>query len=268
MSGCDQYVGSGSKLTYAELEAAWIHGGGSPALAPMAAAIAEAESGGQSNVVNTCDNGGTQSSYGLWQVSTGTHAAPSSTWSNPVENARLAVGKYNGSLQASGNGWLPWGTYQSGAYRAFLSNSTPPATSIPGGTSGLSTATLAASSASNCLVRLPFGVCLLTKSQGKGILGGLVLTAGSGVTLVGLILLAAYGLNSAKARAAASAMRKVSGTGSSRQSSPPARSPKKSPAKSSEKSPDKSSEESPATAPAPSARTASEVETVGVPVDV
>jgi hypothetical protein len=106
--------------SYAQLEQLWINAGGSKATAPIAAAIAEAESGGNPQAVNATDNNGTQTSWGLWQISDGTHNQPVPGILAAGTNAQQAVAKYNAS------GWQPWGTYTSGAYQAFLSNSTPP----------------------------------------------------------------------------------------------------------------------------------------------
>ena len=89
-------------------------------MAPMMAAIALAESGGNPTALNANDTngqGGTQSSYGLWQISNGTHAAPSANWSDPVTNAQLAVQK----LSSQGLG--AWGTYTSGRYMNYLPTS-------------------------------------------------------------------------------------------------------------------------------------------------
>ena len=86
-------------------------------MAPMMAAIALAESGGNPTALNPNDNNGQQSSYGLWQISNGTHAAPSANWSDPVTNAQLAVQK----LSSQGLG--AWGTYTSGRYRNYLPTS-------------------------------------------------------------------------------------------------------------------------------------------------
>lgn len=121
-------VGKGAHYTYAQLEKLWIEGGGTRATAPIAAAIAEAESQGWSNNVNEMDTNGA-GSYGLWQINNGTtfssqgpnYGGPAG-WNNPVENARLAVAKYHGA----GNGWTPWGTYTSGAYLAYLRGAVPP----------------------------------------------------------------------------------------------------------------------------------------------
>ena len=116
-------------LSYSQLEQVWIQAGGSRAMAPLMAAIAMAESGGWAGATNPTDNGGTQTSWGLWQESDGTHG-----WSyggdpyDPVNNARVAIEK----LKSQGLG--AWGTYTSGAYRQFLHGNVPPGTGkIPGG---------------------------------------------------------------------------------------------------------------------------------------
>lgn len=130
-------------LTYAQLEGVWDqaaagtpYAGSGPSPVPGAtwdqlmAAIAEAESSGNPTADNATDNGGRQSSFGLWQISTGTHTPPASNWSDPVENADLAIAK----LQSQGLG--AWGTYDTGAYRSHLSTSTPPDSSGAGSGSG------------------------------------------------------------------------------------------------------------------------------------
>lgn len=121
-------------LSYAQMEQVWIQAGGSKALAPLMAAIGEAESGGWAGATNPTDNGGTQTSWGIWQISNGTHSSPASGGQDvydPVVNAKLAVQKY----QSQGLG--AWGTYTSGAYQQFLKGNVPPgAGKIPGGTGG------------------------------------------------------------------------------------------------------------------------------------
>lgn len=110
--------------SFADLEDLWTRAGGPAALAPIMAAIALAESSGNPNATNPTDNGGTQTSWGLWQISDGTHNAPDPNWSDPAVNAELAVQKY----YAQGLG--AWGTYTNGAYRNFLdgaASTTPPA---------------------------------------------------------------------------------------------------------------------------------------------
>lgn len=187
--------------SYAQLMTLWINAGGSKALAPIAAAIAEAESGGNSDALNPNDNNGTQSSYGLWQISNGTHAPPSPGWANPAVNAQLAVAKY----KAAG-GFSPWGTYDSGAYKAYLSPSTTPDPNVPGSATALAAESAAAGSA-DCL--LGFGgipgtswlndlfgsggnigqACFLTKSNARAFIGAGLMAVGGLIFLPGLVLI-------------------------------------------------------------------------------
>ena len=111
--------------TYGQLETLWEQAGGSKALAPLMAAIALAESGGDPNAMNYTDNNGTQTSVGLWQVSSGSHSYPQS-WATPSGNAAEAVAKY----QSQGLG--AWGTYTSGAYQKYYQGGTP-ASALPQG---------------------------------------------------------------------------------------------------------------------------------------
>jgi hypothetical protein len=115
-------------LSYAQLEGYWQAAGGDPQLSETMAAIALAESGGNPSALNPVDNHGKQSSFGLWQISNGTHAPPAINWYDPRVNAGLAVGKLRSQgLQA-------WGTYTSGAYRQFLQSGVvaePPAAAAP-----------------------------------------------------------------------------------------------------------------------------------------
>lgn len=123
--------------SYAQLEQLWIQAGGDASLAPTMAAIAEAESSGNTEAENLTDNGGTQSSFGLWQISTGTHTPPASNWDDPLENAELAVQKY--ATQGLG----AWGTYDSGAYQQYLDGAnTAPSSGTSSSTSGTTTASL------------------------------------------------------------------------------------------------------------------------------
>jgi hypothetical protein len=103
-------------LTFSQLEALWkqVAPGGLQILAPVMAAIALAESSGNPGAINPDDNNGTQSSYGLWQISNGTHSPPAPNWNDPTENAKLAVAKLQEQTLTA------WGTYTSGAYKKFL----------------------------------------------------------------------------------------------------------------------------------------------------
>jgi hypothetical protein len=100
--------------TYGQLEGLWINNGGSTAMAPVMAAIALAESGGNPAAKNSTDNGGTQTSWGLWQLSDGTHNQPVANILDPNVNAAQAVKK------SKSQGLTAWGTYTSGAYKKYL----------------------------------------------------------------------------------------------------------------------------------------------------
>lgn len=116
-----------ANLTFAELEGAWEKAGGPASMAPIMAAIALAESSGNPNATNPTDNGGRQTSWGLWQISLGNHQEPAPNWNDPVENAKLAVSKWKTQ------GLWAWGTWQSGAYKKFLPKGyVPPTYTFPG----------------------------------------------------------------------------------------------------------------------------------------
>lgn len=55
------------QMSYGEIEQLWINNGGNPVWAPLFAAIAEAESGGDSTALNNNPNTGDYS-VGLWQI--------------------------------------------------------------------------------------------------------------------------------------------------------------------------------------------------------
>lgn len=174
--------------TYAQLEQLWINNGGAKGLAPVAAAIAEAESGGNAAATNPTDNNGTQTSWGLWQISNGTHDRPVPNILDPNVNAAQAVAKY----QAAG-GWSPWGTYDSGAYKQYVNGATTPDSNVPGG------GTLDAASSPgkcDCLTStFPHtSWCPLTKCQARSLIGGASMVAGGLIMAVGLALVAVFAL--------------------------------------------------------------------------
>lgn len=116
--------------SYGQLEELWIQAGGSKGVAPLMAAIALAESGGNPAANNYTDNGGTQTSWGLWQVSNGTHQWPGTGNPNdPLVNAKYAVAKYNTQ------GLTAWGTYDSGAYKQYYQGGVDPSSLPKGGSS-------------------------------------------------------------------------------------------------------------------------------------
>jgi len=96
--------------SFQQLEQIWIQNGGNRAAAPIAAAIALAESGGNSNAVNYNTNGSTD--RGLWQINS-VHGSQSTFDVNGNAQAAIAISN-------NGGNWNPWTTYTSGAYRSFL----------------------------------------------------------------------------------------------------------------------------------------------------
>lgn len=187
---------AGPFYTYSQLEQLWIQNGGPAGVAPVAAAIALAESQGGAGSLNPTDNGGRQTSWGLWQDSNGTHGQPAPNILDPNVNAQVAVAKYHGA----GDTFRPWGTWSSGAYLAHLQSGVPP--SSAGVPAGSGTATLTSdttpapgSADSTCLIGIPSGVplaggaCLLTKSEARAIIGGLLVGAGVLIGLVAAVIL-------------------------------------------------------------------------------
>ena len=120
-----------ANLSFGQLQTLWIQAGGSNATAPIAAAIALAESSGNPDAINPNDNHGTQSSYGLWQISNGTHSPPIYNWQNPRVNAALAVAKYK-----SAGGWGPWGTYPQPALSILAQHTGQHPSQLPSGVQG------------------------------------------------------------------------------------------------------------------------------------
>jgi Lysozyme like domain len=226
-------------LSYAQLEGLWLATAAGTAYATkpwaaLMAAIAEAESGGNPDSTNPDDNGGKQTSWGLWQISLGNHQPPSPSWADPATNAQLALAK----LQSQGLG--AWGTYTSGAYKAYVSGSTTPDTNIPANPAAL-TAEVTASQASDCLYGIP-GIpgtswindlvgsggnigqaCLITRSEARGWIGGALMVAGAWAMTQAIGFgFVAIGLQTPIGRVALSAVTKglVGGGGGSAQQAP------------------------------------------------
>jgi hypothetical protein len=191
-----------SVYNYAQLEQLWINAGGPASVAPVAAAIAEAESSGNANATNATDNNGTQTSWGLWQISNGTHNQPVANILSPTVNAQQAVAKYQAA-----NGFSPWGTYDSGAYTAFLSPGTTPGGTVPtAATLTAANSTAGGDNPATCLLGAGeggiFGIgaastCFFTKSNARALIGGMCLAGGFMVMGVGVALIAVFALNRA-----------------------------------------------------------------------
>lgn len=219
-SQCSGIGGTGTQYNFAQLEGLWINAGGSRVTAPIAAAIALAESGGCSVAVNPNDNNGTQTSWGIWQISDGTHNQPPGILS-PAENALAAVTKWG----QAGDSFSPWGTYTSGAYKGFLSGATPdlsvPGSTTIGGATGIGTDPGA--SDPDCIqwAKIPGvsalgftawpGVCFLHYRQARELIGAGVLVGGALVMGYGLQMLVGVAAVPVVSRVAGPALRQLAG---------------------------------------------------------
>jgi Lysozyme like domain len=97
-------------LTKRQIEEEWVKAGGAAAKAPLMAAIALAESGGNPSSVNP---EGPEHAEGLWQIK---GQIVKGNPLNPGVSAANAVAK----LRSQGLG--AWTTYTSGAYKPFLTS--------------------------------------------------------------------------------------------------------------------------------------------------
>jgi hypothetical protein len=120
-------------FSYAQLEGLWEEAGGPAGEASLAAAIAEAESGGNPlaaypGTTVAPGKGSTTDATGLWQIlglPAGNFTAAELT--DPYENAKMAVAKYT----QAGNSFSPWQTYDEGDYA--VQNIAPTSKGIPTG---------------------------------------------------------------------------------------------------------------------------------------
>lgn len=201
-------------LTYAQLEGLWITNGGPKAVAPLAAAIAMAESSGRTDVTSANPDGGVN--VGLWQLDTKGKGAGHTVaeLQNPATNAAVAVQGSN-----DGADWSAWETFVTGAYKRFMNGGTTPDMAVPGGgQSAVKTAQQQQAAAGpECAYSLGgqhigilFGhgpslpsVCLIRKTEVRAVVGALILVAGGLVMMPGLVIVMAYGFKATGAAAAA-----------------------------------------------------------------
>lgn len=115
-------IGPGNvHFTYAQLMSIWEQAQGNPQAASIAAAIATAESGGNSAAYNINTNKSTD--RGLWQINS-VHGNQSTF--DVMGNARAAV-----AISNNGRNWSPWTTYTNGAYRRYLQINASPDNNVP-----------------------------------------------------------------------------------------------------------------------------------------
>ena len=94
-----------ANLTYSQLEQLWIQAGGSPALAPYAAATAIVESGGDPTAYNA--SGAT----GLWQIEypgSDVLGYSSAQLDNPLDNAKAAVALSKNTMAGLLSNWTAY----------------------------------------------------------------------------------------------------------------------------------------------------------------
>lgn len=83
--------------------------------AQIAASIAMAESGGDTNAINSSN---VEYSVGLWQINTFAHPQYSiNQLKDPSYNASAMY-----AVSSGGTNWNPWTTYTNGAYKKFVGN--------------------------------------------------------------------------------------------------------------------------------------------------
>ena len=99
-----------TSFSYKQLEALWIKYGGNKAYAPIAAAVAMAESGGRVRATDNDSNGSVD--RGLWQINS-VHGSQSTY--DIAANTRAAI-----AISQGGKNWTPWVTYNTGAYKKYL----------------------------------------------------------------------------------------------------------------------------------------------------
>lgn len=115
-----------AKYSFDQLKQLWVQAGGSAAYATVAAAVAMAESGGNSDSVNSANSNGTVD-RGLWQINS-IHGSQSTL--DPVANARAAV-----AISSGGTNWKPWCTAWSNGHcgGTFLGPGSPVLKFLPQG---------------------------------------------------------------------------------------------------------------------------------------
>lgn len=114
--------GVGDGLGKGQIMNLWTRAGGSAGKANLAAAVAMAESGGETTASNRNKNGTID--RGLWQINS-VHGGLSTF--SPTGNAKAAV-----KISSGGRNWTPWVAYTTGAYRQYLGGATQGATSRSG----------------------------------------------------------------------------------------------------------------------------------------
>jgi hypothetical protein len=229
-------------LTFGQIETLWVQNGGSPAWAPLMAGIAMAESSGSTTALNN-DPATGDYSVGLWQINyfgsllaprTAEYGSPGDLLNDPNAQASAAVKLFgNGAGASNWQGdaayqawadagkpttptsttvqqWLAAAGISTGGTAASLSaldnTSIIPGVTVSPAISLDSSTSSTATGSSPCVLQLPLGICLLNRSQAKGLLGGIMVAGGGLVLGLGAILLIAFGLERTGAGQAATGL--------------------------------------------------------------
>jgi Lysozyme like domain len=210
--------------TYSQLEGLWTQAGGSSSLAPLMAAIAMAESGGNPDAKNTAPCASDSYATGLWQI-----CMPLNSQYVPGGDATNAASNAAGAVAILKNqGLTAWSTYSSGAYKQYYNGAVPP-TAVAGGTGTGADATTTAAT-SNCddtclwcmaipglssvpLIGGMFQTCLLRKTEARAMIGAGMILLGGLTGTVGVLILAAYGFKASGAASGAGRSLEAVGAG-------------------------------------------------------
>lgn len=173
-------------LSYAQIEGLWVQAGGSSALAPVAAAVAMAESGGNPTAHNATPP---DDSYGLWQINMYGSLGPArraqfglssnTALYDPLTNARAAVAIAKG-------GFGPWTTFTSGAYKKYLNGAVPPDMSAGGAGAPDATQASVASDITSSIISAFYPVINMTGNLATFML---LIAGGALLTMAGFYML-------------------------------------------------------------------------------
>lgn len=178
------------KLTYGQIKALWIANGGAPSRADIMAAIAMAESGGNTEAHNTTPP---DDSVGLWQINyfgslrqgrTSAYGAPDKLLKDAPAQARAAI-----DISNNGQNLRPWSTFNDGAYQKYLDPSTPAADTLPLPGSPDYQPPHESEIGKDCLINIPVAGCVFKKSWGYALLGAIEIGAAGVVVLFGVAIL-------------------------------------------------------------------------------
>jgi hypothetical protein len=171
---------------YGQLEWLWDWAGGPPGDASTAAAIAEAESGGNSlaaypGTTVAPGAGSVNDATGLWQIlglPAGNFTAAELT--DPFYNAEMAVAKYT----QAGNSFAPWQTYTEGTYTVQSGVAPQPVSGSPSASGGT---TLTSSTGSGGGINLLNPTTWTPANIAKELFGGIFGISGIGADITDIL---------------------------------------------------------------------------------